>query len=156
MSVDRGPAAVDSAAGPDLHESPAAGGQVLEGRAEVDLPDGDPWSAALLCDIGDVDPPTTVEVALPPPVVAMLLAALTEVQHAQYAALGVPVPGPGDSRSGDVDDEQDDGDGGRRPLRQRLGDPLDIRSTATRVSPQLLIGALAVLTVLVVLARWLL
>lgn len=151
MTADQLPAGVDAADAPDLQE-PGLGGQVLEGRAEVDLPAGDPWSAALLCDIAEVDPPTTVEVALSPPVVAMLLAALTEVQHAQYAALGVPHP----SARGDVDDDQAEDEDGvvRRPLRQRLGDPLDIRSTATRVSPQLLIAALVALTVLVLLARW--
>lgn len=152
MTAEQLPAGVDAADAPDLQE-PAPGGQVLEGRAEVDLPVGDPWSAALLCAIAEVYPPTTVEVALSPPVVAMLLAALTEVQHAQYAALGVPHP----SARGDVDDDQEeDEDGVRRPLRQRLGDPLDIRSTATRVSPQLLIAALVALTVLVLLARWVL
>lgn len=126
--------------------------RLLAGTVDVDLPDGDPWSARLLCDIADVAPPTTVAVALPPPVIATLLEQLRQTQQAQYAALGHPAP---DDDLDEHSETQHDGGGGgpRRPLRRRLGDPLDVAAATGRLSPAVLIAALLALTIVVLAVR---
>lgn len=137
-------------AAPEPRSEPGEEVPVLIGLdPEVIRPGGDPWHAALICDLPDVDPASTVSIPLTPPVVSALYASLGALRREQRDALGLTTESEADGTEADGD--QDDSASGR-PWSS-VGDPIGAVTALRWFSPAVLAGVLILATIIALVIR---